>query len=51
MADGPPPLAHSVPTHATSTTKAKDPGTLQGPLDPEAGMDVPGTMTPGRRPG
>ena len=23
-----------------STTKAKDPGTLRGPLDPEAGMEV-----------
>ena len=34
-----------------STTKAKDLGTPRGPLDPEADMEVPGTPTPGRRPG
>ena len=37
--------------HAASTNKARDPGTLWGPLDPEAGMEVPRTPTPGRRPG
>ena len=44
-----PHLPHGVPTHAASTTKAKDPGTLRGPLDPKASMEVPGTLTPGRR--
>ena len=31
--------------------KAKNPGTLRGPIDPEAGMEVPGTPMPGSRPG
>ena len=35
----------------SSTTKAKGWGTLRGPLDPEAGVEVPGTAMPGRRPG
>ena len=47
----PPHLPHSIPTHAASTNKAKNPGTLRGPLDPKAGVEVPGTPTPGRRPG
>ena len=46
-----PHLPHGVPTHVASTTKAKDPGTLRGPLDSEAGMEVPATPMPGRRPG
>ena len=46
LADAPPHLPHGVPTHAASTTKAKDPGTLRGPLDPEAGMEVPGPRRP-----
>ena len=46
-----PHLPHGASVHATSTTKAKDSGTLRGPLDPEEGMEVPGTPTPGRRPG
>ena len=44
-------LPHGIPTHAASANKAKSPGTLWGPLDPEAGVEVPGTPTPGRRPG
>ena len=47
----PPHLPHGVPAHAASTTKARDSGTVRGPLDPEAGVEVPGTPTPGRRPG
>ena len=42
----PPHLPHGVPTRATSTTKAKDPRTLRGPLDPEAGLEVPGPRRP-----
>ena len=48
LADAPH-LPHGVPTHAASTNKARDPGTLRGPLDPEAGVEVPGNPTPGRR--
>ena len=43
-------MPHGALTHAASITKAKDPRTLRGPLDPEAGMEVPGTPTPSRRP-
>ena len=45
-----PHLPHGAPAHAASTTKARDSGTLRGPLDPEAGVEVPETPTPGRRP-
>ena len=41
-----PHMPHSVPMCAASTNKARDPGTLRGPLDPEAGMEVPGTRRP-----
>ena len=34
-----------------STTKAKDWGTLRGPLKPEEDMEVPRTPALGRRPG
>ena len=46
-----PHLPHGVPMRAASTNKARDPGTLRGPLDPEADVEVPGNPTPGRRPG
>ena len=51
LADEPPHPPHGVPTHTAPTTKAKDPGILRGPLYREAGMEVPRTPTPGRRPG
>ena len=47
----PPHLPHGVPTRAASTSKARNLGTLRAPLDPEDGVEVPGTPTPGRRPG
>ena len=49
LADGPP-ICPTASRRAASRTKARDSGTLWGPLDPEAGMEVPGTPTPGRRP-
>ena len=51
LADGPPHLPHGIQMDTTSTTKAKDWGTLRGPLNPEEDIDVPGTPPPGRRPG
>ena len=41
-------MPYGVAAHATSTTKAKNSGTLRSPLDPEAGMEVPRTPAPGR---
>ena len=38
-----PHLPHGDQTSTASTTKAKDWGTLQGPLNPEEDMEVPGT--------
>ena len=46
LTGGPPHLSCGVPAHAVSTTKTKDSGTLRGPLDPEAGTEVPGTRRP-----
>ena len=46
LADAPPHPPHGVPMHAASTTKAKDTGSLRGPLELEAGMAVPGPRRP-----
>ena len=46
-----PPSAPRHPDIRGIDKQGKRPGTLRGPLDPEASMEVPGTSTPGRRPG
>ena len=48
---GPRHLPDGIQMDTASTTKAKDWGTLRGPLNPEEDMEVLGNPAPCRRPG